>query len=41
MALCASGPAAVRRVSSRTNATAATTLLQLPSALTLGDVVEP
>ena len=40
-AFCASGAAAVRRASSRTNATAPTTaLLQLSSALTLGDVVE-
>ena len=41
-AFCGSGAAAVRRASSRTNPTApTTTLLQLSSALTLGDVVEP
>jgi hypothetical protein len=41
-AFCAWGAAPVRRASSRTNATApTTTLLQLSSARTLGDVVEP
>ena len=41
-AFCASGAAAVRRASSRTNPIApTTTLLQLLSALTLGDVFEP
>ena len=40
-AFCASGAEAVRRASSRTNATAAdAALLQLSSPLTLGDVVE-
>ena len=41
-ASCASGTAALRRASSRTNVTApTTTVLQVSLALTLGDVVEP